>query len=368
MINTPQDYQLVTPVGVIDGGILPARDVAADGSAHTLRAEDDCFLAEAGRRICAYRFSDGGHGGGEPSLVRDRGPFRGAIDGIHEGAVSNNASATDIRTWPNVPVLKSGGNIQSGQGWRYIPDFVQFGTNGLASRWDGCLTTATVSAPSDFMASTLDFSGAQKSLLNDNVRKIYHDLNTVKGVVADGGTADFSSGATKRSREWRSDGSLVRDVTTDYSPGTQVISAEGDSGFFGPTQIDFNWTATGVRNPMTHPERLAALSPTSCWALWRVWTTFNPESGPAVKHEDGFVLDASITVTGDLAFSAPVSSAGLLQMAKAAHPGAVYDSALSMPDYSSVAVNAALVGVMFYDSGIDFSALGWTWPIQQGGN
>ncbi len=360
MITQPQDYQLVTPVGLVDGGILPARDVAADGSAHTLRAEDDCFLAEAGRRICAYRFSDGGHGGGEPSLVRDRGPFRGAIDGIHEGAVSNNASATDIRTWPNVPVLKSGD--QSGQGWRYIPDFVQPGTNGIASRWDGCLTTATVSEPRDFLASTLDFSAARKSLLNDNVRKIYHDLNTVKGVVADGGTAVYNSGATKRSREWSSDGSLVRDVTTGYSPGAQVISAGGVSGpFYGPMQTDYNWTATGVHNPMTHPERLAALSPTSCWALWRVSTTFYPESGPAVRHEDGYVLDASITATGDLVFSTAVSSAALLQMAKAAHSGSVYDSALSMPDYSSLSVNAALVGVMFYDSGIDFSALGWTW-------
>lgn len=47
MINTPQDYQLVTPVGVIDGGILPARDVAADGSAHAVRAEDLCFALEA---------------------------------------------------------------------------------------------------------------------------------------------------------------------------------------------------------------------------------------------------------------------------------------------------------------------------------
>lgn len=47
MINTPQDYQLVTPVGQIDGGILPARDVAADGSAHAVRAEDLCFALEA---------------------------------------------------------------------------------------------------------------------------------------------------------------------------------------------------------------------------------------------------------------------------------------------------------------------------------
>jgi hypothetical protein len=54
MINTPQDYRLVTPVGQIDGGILPARDVAADGSAHVLRAEDVCFLAEAASRAWAY--------------------------------------------------------------------------------------------------------------------------------------------------------------------------------------------------------------------------------------------------------------------------------------------------------------------------
>lgn len=47
MITRAQDYQTITPVGVIDGGILPARDVAADGSDHTLRAEDRCFAIEA---------------------------------------------------------------------------------------------------------------------------------------------------------------------------------------------------------------------------------------------------------------------------------------------------------------------------------
>ena len=47
MIESAQDYQLVTPVGQIDGGILPARDVAADGSAHAVRAEDLCFALEA---------------------------------------------------------------------------------------------------------------------------------------------------------------------------------------------------------------------------------------------------------------------------------------------------------------------------------
>jgi len=54
MINTPQDYQLVTPVGQIDGGILPARDVAADGSAHALRTEDLCFATEAVRERDLY--------------------------------------------------------------------------------------------------------------------------------------------------------------------------------------------------------------------------------------------------------------------------------------------------------------------------
>ena len=47
MITRAQDYQLTVPVGVIDGGILPARDVAADGSSSVLRAEDLCFSIEA---------------------------------------------------------------------------------------------------------------------------------------------------------------------------------------------------------------------------------------------------------------------------------------------------------------------------------
>ena len=47
MIENAQGYQLITPVGFIDGGILPARDVAVDGSAHAVRAEDLCFAMEA---------------------------------------------------------------------------------------------------------------------------------------------------------------------------------------------------------------------------------------------------------------------------------------------------------------------------------
>lgn len=356
MISNPTDYKMLTPPGgvLIDGGIMPARDVAGDGSWKVLRGEDPCFLLEAGRRIAVYAFQEPSlvFGLGEVTKTVDAQPMKSAIYGIREGVKSG-------RTWPNAPALKNG--------FGYYPDIVQPGTTGTADLWDGCLTPATVSATEAFVSAPSDFSTGNP-LRADNVRKIFHDLNTVKAVVADGGTEVFSSGATERSREWRPDGSLIRDVTTDYSPGTLVFSAQGDSGFYGPTQTDYNWTATGVHNPMTHPEWLATLSPTSCWALWRVWTTFYPASGAAVKHEDGFVLDASITVTGDLAFSAPVSSAGLLQMAKAAHPGEVYDSALSMPGYSGEYVNAALVGVMFYDSGIDFSALGWTWPIQQGGN
>ncbi len=47
MIDTATDYQYVTPVGQINGGILPARDVAADGSSSVIRAEDLCFATEA---------------------------------------------------------------------------------------------------------------------------------------------------------------------------------------------------------------------------------------------------------------------------------------------------------------------------------
>ena len=47
MITQAQDYQLIAPVGIINGGILPARDVAAGGEAHSLRAEDMSFALEA---------------------------------------------------------------------------------------------------------------------------------------------------------------------------------------------------------------------------------------------------------------------------------------------------------------------------------
>ena len=47
MISDATDYQYISPVGLINGGILPARDVAADGSSLTVRAEDVDFALEA---------------------------------------------------------------------------------------------------------------------------------------------------------------------------------------------------------------------------------------------------------------------------------------------------------------------------------
>lgn len=58
MITRPQDYQLVTPVGQIDGGILPARDVAGNGAAHGVRTEDLCFALEAVRERNFYKIAD----------------------------------------------------------------------------------------------------------------------------------------------------------------------------------------------------------------------------------------------------------------------------------------------------------------------
>lgn len=57
MLNTPSDYKYTIPETgiIIDGGIMPARDVANDGSWKILRGEDPCFLSEAARRCKLYR-------------------------------------------------------------------------------------------------------------------------------------------------------------------------------------------------------------------------------------------------------------------------------------------------------------------------
>ena len=47
MITRASDYQFITPLGQINGGILPAREVAANGSLNVLRAEDCDFAIEA---------------------------------------------------------------------------------------------------------------------------------------------------------------------------------------------------------------------------------------------------------------------------------------------------------------------------------
>ncbi|MBQ1428774.1 MAG: hypothetical protein IIZ06_03820, partial [Kiritimatiellae bacterium] len=57
MISSRGQYKFVAPPEwmEINGGILPARDVADDGSAAILRGEDACFLAEASFRAKLYR-------------------------------------------------------------------------------------------------------------------------------------------------------------------------------------------------------------------------------------------------------------------------------------------------------------------------
>ena len=372
MIAQPQDYKLVSPVGLIDGGILPARDVAADGSAHALRTEDACFLAEAGRRINAYRFSTSGvpYGEGEPGLVLDRGPFVGATHGIQEGAVRN---ASDVRTWPKAPVLKSGGNVQSGQGWRYIPN-LQYGTpsvGDITCFWDACLTSETASAARDFVASTLDFNFGKKALWNDNVRKVYHDLDRVKGVMATGSPI-FTSGSTLQRRDWRQDGTIEADRTYDYTPGSSGASVfrawRDEDSFFGPQQDDYAWTCTGVQNPAAQSGRLADLRgvPTSCWALWTVTSTMKSlsNSNTLADNVDGFLVDATITQAGNLLLDVPVTASSLLQLCVTAHRYdnyPLYDYVWDMPTYRLEEVSATYVGVMFYDAGIDISALNWNW-------
>lgn len=353
MIDNCNKYIAATPPNdiLIDGGIMPARDVAGDGSWKILRGEDPCFLLEAARRIYAYTFSDDGYDYDVTKKVAGA-PIRAAIDGIHHGTVQDGAN---YKTWPHRPVLVNGS--YSGTGWRYIPDVVSYGTSGTANYWDGCLTAATRSAASDFKASRSDFFTG-RALIADNIRKIFYDLNRVKGVVATEGETTYSADSTYQERAWYPDGTQYRDVTYPTNERSRVISMEMNSYFFGPVQYDYKWEATGIDNPMTHPEHLAALTPTSCWTLWIVKSSLRTSTTD--RYVDAYIVDSAITSGGDISFGIPVASSDILSLCVRAH--GLYDYVWDMPEDGIEEIYATCTGVMFYDEGIDFSSIGWVWP------
>ena len=88
-------------------------------------------------------------------------------------------------------------------------------------------------------------------------------------------------------------------------------------------------------------------------------------SGYLAQKVDAYLVDASITQAGNLLLGVSVTTSELLRLCVLAHGNDAYpfyDYVWTMPDHRREEISAAYVGVMFYDSGVDFSALGWTWP------
>ena len=151
MITRAQDYQTITPVGVIDGGILPARDVEANGSAHTLRAEDRCFAIEAVNErnsVVNYTPSSAADPLPSPSLTN----WGEGLDIVHKRL--KNAVFDTGRAIAQSAVFASADHATE-----------KSSLNDLVS---GCVLSSCYSSPTPFSKRFV--------LNNDSLRRFYYDL------------------------------------------------------------------------------------------------------------------------------------------------------------------------------------------------
>ena len=369
MIASVSDYRLVTPPSgmTVDGGIMPARDVAGDGSWRLLRGEDMCFLNEAAMRLLAYR-SFGAHYTILPDLgivARRvaRQQLRQTISPIHDAAYYG-------KVWPSPPTPLSATD-------HYLEDVVPGRDSDTVRFVDGCLQSGCRSASASFLASTGDFP-AGGALVADSVRRIYHDLAQVKGVLNTSGEFAWSSWVQEKwdaERQEEISPPPIQHTTTtisSYSYNSDVLTNThyNDGTYYGEQiyTVVNNYGFTGFGAPSGGNGNLALLSPTTCLCIFRVsvrsgqlsygdWGRGFDYSGYDA-HEDAYVVPGTVTSAGGVACA--FSTMALLNLC-CAH-GRIHSPSTYVPLGVAEYVRLTPVGIMFYDAGLDFSSINWQWP------
>lgn len=364
-LHERSEYKLLAPPNgiLIDGGIMPARDVANDGTWKILRGEDPSFLREACSRDLRYRDYRYGYDTlYSPSTAKvETTPFSSSITDIHGLAFSG-------RVWPNPPAWRTGGDVQGDMdnlGWLYVPDVIPREVGATepdgADMVDACMSSSCQSVPANWAASIGDFIGGP--LIADNVRKVFLDLSNTKTVLGRVlSDPDVATGGTYRQRYWNnSDKTLVSDDTNPTSGNYLGILTESrfPEGTVWPiSQRDYTWVVSDIP-PIDSRMSLLGLSP-QCWPIFLVVVS---GYGLANTCYDAYAVAGGIDANGTVTCAASSSEMRRLSVTRRG----LCEYAPDLPYNSSVKADATLAGIVFYDGLLDFSELNWNWIPQNNG-
>ena len=198
MITRAEDYCLITPIGVINGGILPARDVAGNGAASALRAEDLCFALEA---VKERHISNSAAGTlPSPSHVKDRSDLTLIWDELLNCAYTYRVPVVSLsETFPDIGYVREDKGFDL---WDWYPGAMQ----------DSCRSA---------LSSVLD---------NDYLRRFYYDLLRAERLLIMANGESYGLGS------WTASGTYVDNVGNQYT-----ISANGSGGInYGRLPAELN--------------------------------------------------------------------------------------------------------------------------------
>ena len=213
MLDRASDYKYTIPeAGItIDGGIMPARDVANDGTWKILRGEDPCFLSEAARRCRLYRYYC--DTGSEDPVPVDRhvtskvraAPFVDIAARIAQAADGPEYDGTKY-AMPFSAALKTGNIIQ-----------IRTGTAQDSGTWQEIVNGTYYNAP----LHTETFTGYMPgdTLAADSIRSYFYDIRKLGAICA----------PNIRQRRWTTTPANVR-YEYDAATGTIVQHYQRSDG------------------------------------------------------------------------------------------------------------------------------------------
>lgn len=347
MITQRSQYKFaIPPVGmVIDGGIMPARDVAGDGSWRVLRGEDACFLLEAARRVQLYRTYGA-------SVSQE------TVDGAIKASVMQ-AAISGIASYPS--------HEYNGVEYSFAGE-PELNYSYAMDVGTGDVVSAVLSnARSQFVpaSSPSDISGG---LYADAIRKAYYDLRKSGFFVYSGslGRTYYGSIVSTQKNYARTNGQweLSSQSSSQLQPpvGNVVSISKRYYQIAGGTGSDttYNWTLTQLPPSVASvPTPLSQLgSAVDCYAVFTVTATASSGSSMVTYH-DAIVRGCIINADGVVELASPLTAQGVRGAVNGARglPIAWND----VDDGDGVSISTSPCAVVFYDPEIDTSEIDWKW-------
>lgn len=348
MITTRSQYKYAIPPEsmVIDGGIMPVRDVAGDGSWRVLRGEDACFLLEAAKRAQLYRAYGASVSPGEVDIAVRAADVRSAISGI-----------------VNYPSHQYSGIKYSYQGppelnYSYVMDV---GTGDVVNA-----VLSNARSPFVPASSPSDVSGG---LYADVMRKAYYDLRKSGFFVYTGSIGWTYYGSivcATKGYSWSEDKGWELDSqsTDQMQPPVWNVATISKRYYQTGTGADvtYNWTLTKL--PPVYGSVPTSLSPlgmgdVDCYAVFTVSVSFSSLGGSSATYNDAIVRGCIINADGVVQLATPLTAQDVRGAVNGARGVPVEWG--DVGNGEGVGISASPCAIIFYDPGIDTSGIDWEW-------